>query len=643
MKDNMEKKIDGAATPGKKRGAFHLITRPIKAVCDPITQTCYPILESHWQERYRKPWPLKYARRMFILDFFLLTTIATLVVTLMVFGLLLPVLPTTSVVNIETVAPQEFVSGETTTFAVAYSNDSDRMLGCAQLRLRLPEGTVVDDYAETADETRKYCLAAGERPHAERVPGEDGIYIFPIGDLAPHAKDTLSLTARTYGASGSLKILSSELTYWELARTVPTRVSSRTEWQVARSALQLVVAAPKDLVRGRQTSVTVAYANRGNAPLRNVRLAVDAPADFTVSGASPALGKGREWRLGDLAAGDGGTVTLYGAFSARPGIRPAPTVSFRGLADDGGVVLVEEVRHNADPLAGDIEFSHDITQPGGRTALLPGETVVVAVRYRNRGTTSLNGLHVELSADRRLLASAAPENLSWDIPSVAPGASGELQATLAVKDAIDAATLGPDGEPHLFIAATGSYVVGDDTTRPVRVDSATTDFPIATRLTVDAAGFYFTKDGDQVGLGPLPPKAGETTKYRVFLHLRNTTSGADNVRVEGYLPANVAWTGKYSVTSGQAIDFFPTTGRIRWDVGRVPAFTDGTGSGIGASFEVALTAGADDVGTTPILIKDVALTADDELTGLTLHASAGAVTTDLQFDARAAGKGVVVK
>lgn len=639
----MEKKIEGAATPGKKRGAFHLITRPIKAVCDPITQTCYPILESHWQERYRKPWPVKYARRMFILDFFLLTTVATLVVTLMVFGLLLPVLPAVSVVNIATVAPQEIVSGATTTYSIAYSNDSTRTLGCAQLRVRLPKGTVVTDFIEAADETHKFCLAAGERPHAEHVPGEDGIYVFPIGDLAPHAKDTLTLTARTYGASGATKILASELTYWELAQAAPTRVSSRMEWQVARSALQLAVAAPKDLVRGRQTAVTVAYANRGGETLRGVRLAVDVPADFTVSGASPALGKGREWRLGDLAAGDGGTVTLYGAFSARPGVPPAPTFAFRALAEDGGVVLLEEVRHNADPLAGDIEFSHDVTQPGGRTALLPGEPVTVVVRYRNRGVTTLKGLHVALSADRRLLSGSAPENLAWDVASVAPGESGALSATLSVKNAIDATTLGPDGEPHLVIAATGSYVVGDDTTRPVRVDSATTDFPIATALSVDAAGFYFTKDGDQVGLGPLPPKAGETTKYRVLLHLRNTTGGADNVRVEGYLPANVAWTGKYSVTSGQAIDYFPTTGRIRWDVGRVPAYTDGTGSGIGASFEVALTAGVDDVGTTPTLIKDIALTADDELTGLTLHSSAGAVTTDLEFDARAAGKGVVVK
>lgn len=638
-----EKRADNPSKETPKKGAFHLITEPIKAVCDPITKTCYPVLEAHWQERYRKPWPVKYARRMFILDFFLLTTVATLVVTLMVFGLLLPVLPTVSVVNIATTSPQEIVSGETTTFAIAYSNDSPQTLGCAQLRVRLPEGTVVTDFVETADEEHKYCLAAGERTHAERVPGEDGIYVFHIGDLAPHAKDTLTLKARTYGASGSLKILSSELTYWELARTAPTRVSSRTEWRVARSVLQLAVAAPKDLVRGRQTAVTVAYANRGDAALRGVRLAVDVPSDFTVSGASPALGKGREWRLGDLAAGDGGTVTLYGSFSARPGTPPAPTFAFRGLAEDGGVVLLDEVRHNADPLAGDIEFSHDVTQPGGRTALLPGEPVTVAVRYRNRGTSTLNRLHVELFADRRLLAGATPENLAWDVEAVPPGASGELTATLSVKDVIDAATLGPDGEPHLVIAATGSYVVGDDTTRPVRVDSATTDFPIATRLTVAAAGFYFTKDGDQVGLGPLPPKAGETTKYRVFLHLKNTTGGADNVRVEGYLPANVSWTGKYSVTSGQAIDFFPTTGRIRWDVGRVPAYTDGTGSGIGASFEVALAPTADDAGTTPTLIKDVALTADDELTGLTLHASAGAVTTDLQFDARAGEKGTVVK
>ena len=203
--------------------------------------------------------------------------------------------------------------------------------------------------------------------------------------------------------------------------------------------------------------------------------------------------------------------------------------------------------------------------------------------------------------------------------------------------------LGADTFPSLRISAAAQYTIDEDPTRPIRVDTQVSDLAIATKLGLEGAALYFTKDGDQLGVGPLPPKAGQTTKYRVFLTITTTTGEVDNAQLEAYLPSNVEWTGRASVTAGEALDHFPSTGRVRWTIGRLPANADGTGTRIGASFEVAVTPGESDIGSVPTLLKSIKVFGSDVTTGLKLNATAENISTDLPYDRRALGKGTVVK
>ena len=195
----------------------------------------------------------------------------------------------------------------------------------------------------------------------------------------------------------------------------------------------------------------------------------------------------------------------------------------------------------------------------------------------------------------------------------------------------------------LHLSTTATYTLPDEPTNPLTVDTAPVDLPIATFTSIQAAGLYYTKDGDQIGVGPLPPKVGETTKYRVFFDVANSSGEADGVTVEATLPSNVAWTGKYSVNAGQAIDWLPSTRTVRWEIGTLAPYTNSEGEHLGASFEVALTPHTEDAGAAPTLVTGITLSGKDATTGLTLHAEAESITTDLPFDKRAIGKGAVEK
>lgn len=651
-----EKALTAADRPKKPQNVFigtlNVIAGPMRSVYDPIAKVCYEPLASHYDRKYRAKFP-KHHSKVFSLDMALLTVIGALIVFAAFADTLLPLIPVAPIVRLDTLAPKSVTSGRETDYIIAFGNDSASKLGCAELRIHLPSDTVIDEPLPTFEDTGKTCWIDGARMgHLKADDAQHDVLVYLIGDMAPNAKDAVRFKATTFGPTGSTKVMTAELLYWEEAHTTPTRVASRSEWQVVDSTFSLDLDLPANINRGRQHGLTIRYGNAGTELIPEASVRLSAPDDFTVTGAEPSMTSRNEWRVGTLDPGAEGTITVYGFFRATPDAqRSAPTFAVRGYAAgaEGERVLAELVRENADPLAADVEFGHEIVTPAGRQALLPGEAVTVAVHYRNAGQKTLGDMRVTLDTEGKYLVSPSPEGLAWDsatnpeLAAVKPGDAGTLTATFRIAGPITAEMLGAEEFPMLSIAARAQYATEDDPTRPIRVDTQVTDMPIATTLGLEGTALYFTKDGDQLGVGPLPPKVGQTTKYRVFLTVTTTTGGVDDAQLEAYLPPNVEWAGRATVTAGEALDHFPSTGRIRWLLGKIPAHAEGDADRIGASFEVAITPGEADVGSVPTLLKNIRVFGQDAVTGLRLNTVTETITTDLPYDRRAAGKGTVVK
>ncbi len=630
-------------------GTLNVIAQPLRNVYDPIKKVCYEPLAAHYEERYKQKFP-KHHSKIFVLDVALLAIIGALAVFWFFANTLLPLFPVAPLVSISVLAPKSLTSGESADFVIAYDNNSPKTLHCAELRIRLPEDTVLPEIPPAVEKGTTCVVdrSAGLRLLVDA--DEPRVHVVPLGDIGPEGRGVIRFKAKAYGSSESTKVMETELTYWEEAATAPSRVSSRDEWQVTSSALALTITVPKGVSRGYSQAVAIGYANRGSDVLPNAAVRLSPPEDFVVTGSEPAPTARNEWDLGTIEPGAEGSIAVYGYFRATPGpLRAAPTFAVRGYTDtdQGGRVLAELVRENADPGAADIDFSQEIAEPAGRQTLEPGETVRVKIRYRNSGQKTLNDMRVSVDPGAAYVNSPSPATLAWDAKSnpelaeVKPGDSGTLEASFAVNEAIGQGDVGED-EPSLHVSSRASYVA-DDVTKPVLIDTQAADLPIATKLGLQAAALYYTKDGDQLGVGPLPPKAGQTTKYRVFLTVTTTTGAADGVTVDAYLPPNVEWTGHASVTAGDALDYFPSTGRVRWNINHVPAFADGTGTRVSASFEAAVTPTKAEVGSVPPLVRSAAVSGTDAATGLKLRTTAADVTTDLPYDQRAAGKGAVVK
>jgi hypothetical protein len=624
-------------------GTLNVFAGPLRSIMDPVKKVCYLPLQQHWEEKYEKRYPTGGAHRMLILDMTLLTIIGGLIVFGIFAYFILPVFPQPQLVSMQVLSPKTIVSGSPVDFIVAYRNETGSQLAGAELKVRLPEGFVAAGEA---------AMEGAENAARPAAAGQTGLTAaternYPLGTLAPHGQGQVKISGTVYGAVGVKKALQAELYFWKEGSTTPTRVLATNQWPISSALLGLSFRMDDEVIRGRQNAVTISYSNNGDETIDAAVIRLTMPDDFSVTGTEPRMTGRNEWQIIDLEAGSKGAVTVYGVLRAGAGKSAVPNFTVRGyLVRNGARYLVQEIRQNVEALATGFELSQEVGKISGKMSLSPSEKVEVTVRYRNNGAKSLYDLKINLLPTMRYVAEPATEPV-WDAantPALAkldPGASGSVQTTLVLKSDIGQAALSGDREPVMDISAQAQYFLSSDPGRPVYADTAVLSLPISTALGVKASALYFTKDGEQLGVGPLPPKVGETTKYWVFVQLTNTTNEVRDVKFEAALPPDIVWTGRHSVTAGQALVHLPATGQILWDVGRVPAYIDSASTRIGASFEVAVTPGKDAAGSVPVLVRGVTVTGLDVLTGAKIVATAPDVTTVIPFGPKNAISGAV--
>ena len=159
--------------------------------------------------------------------------------------------------------------------------------------------------------------------------------------------------------------------------------------------------------------------------------------------------------------------------------------------------------------------------------------------------------------------------------------------------------------------------------------TSTVPFTVAAR--------YYSAAGDQIGVGPLPPKAGEATTYWIVWSVGPTETDIRGLHISAVLPSRVIPTGKYASSFGGT--FSGSAGGASWDV---PLFASTAGETATFAFEVRATPSSLDVGKPMLLVQSSRVTGMDTVTGDVLRSSAGSVTTDLTDDKKAEGKGSVV-
>ncbi len=177
---------------------------------------------------------------------------------------------------------------------------------------------------------------------------------------------------------------------------------------------------------------------------------------------------------------------------------------------------------------------------------------------------------------------------------------------------------------------------------PIQDDEGSSTFGVRSIGSITAAvpfaadARYYTAAGDQVGIGPLPPQVGKTTSYWVVWSVGPTETDLTNVVMHATLPSHVQATGKFASADGGA--FSSDASSVTWSL---PVLSATHGEAVTFAFEVAYTPSVDQRGSIPTIVNVSTLHATDVQTNESVVGLAPIVTTDLQKDAKASGKGSV--
>lgn len=128
-------------------------------------------------------------------------------------------------------------------------------------------------------------------------------------------------------------------------------------------------------------------------------------------------------------------------------------------------------------------------------------------------------------------------------------------------------------------------------------------------LNFKALAQYTLPEGDQIGIGPLPPKVGEATRYWVFFSVSVNNGNFSDLRAEGILGKNASFTGRTFNNSPYSITYDTVSKTINWQIEKI---NSNELLPLISAVEVEIIPDASQAQTNPTLISDIKVWAKDD-------------------------------
>ncbi len=458
--------------------------------------------------------------------------------------------------------------------------------------------------------------------------GRMGTREIDIATLPAGASAQYRFRGMPLGAPKNAKVVAHFEAYGEDGRHDERLVSGDLAW--TKSLIETAFEAPASVIPGQSVRFRVRVKNASGFEIENASLKLSWPDGFRLINATPPVYRGAV-ALGRLDAGEDAYVDFTARLTGAVDLQSIKA-ELMGVIGERAFSLYASQADIALADAG-VEVSAVFADDAPAFAR-PGEEMPVVVRYRNDGAQPIRDLRLTIAPDPRTIASVRWET-SDAAGDLAPGASGERVAYVRTLASVSQYVV----NPMLRISPGARFSVENPRVEGAEVAGAGVERKIAGAVRLRAAARYFTAEGDQIGRGPLPPKAGSATRYWIFASLETGATDIHDGILSIGLPAGAAWTGRAAVTNGA--DAALEGERIVWRVGTVTPHAGVLHAAPSISFEVAFTPTEAQVGTMPALVTGARFTATDAWTAAPLSAETPSLTTQLPGDPKVEGRTTV--
>ena len=502
------------------------------------------------------------------------------------------------------------VSGQTEDFVISYKNTQGNPVQGATVSLTLPPHFILQS-TEPSDNFNTESTT------------------FSLGDLAKNAKGDLHIKGVVQGAINDKQFLGVDLTYLD-NNTFKKQVLDSITYSIDSSALELQVQIPDTAYRGIPFNGSLDLKNTGQVDMQSIGL--DFSGGWNISPTNENF-ENNILSISNLKAGE----TRHIDFSAMTDTAALTETDFTvqsSLIFGTEIIPQTQTSHKVS-----IRVPSLNTIARFKDSSFSGSDLGLQIAFRNTEQSPISNLVFKIESKKTnasVKSFSTPTNTHFVLldnsltyqNSIGAGESGNLEALVSINrqtiELNDFLNLALDVS-YRFNNTDYSYALALPT---LKIDS---------NVTINSGGYYYGPQGDQLGIGPIPPHVGIPTTYWVIWEANNLGNDLSNAELSADLPANVVWLDQTSLVAGSA-SYSPVSRRILWHLDSIPK----SGGNYRLSFAVSIVPDQSELGTIPNLVTNIQFTAKDEFTGSVVTKKLANITTNIESDPKAGGKGAVV-
>ncbi|MFH1712535.1 MAG: hypothetical protein ABH846_04875 [Patescibacteria group bacterium] len=396
---------------------------------------------------------------------------------------------------------------------------------------------------------------------------------------------------------------------------------------------------PEEATSGQLLNYKIKLTNGSKVAFENIEARLDIPDGFFLESSEPEIQAGFSpiWKIEKIEPEEIVEITINGSFAA-------DAEGFQYFDLTTGIIseerfLTQEITQGFTDVMG-TNFDLQIVANGSTqdVSVDLNDKLRMTLAYENTGSDPLENVEVllDFQSEKPIPiiwnqadldgGNITSDGVKWSIKDLLPNEKQILNLTFPVDSKVGS------GQTDVF------SIVASAAINEMTVRSTPIEIMINTEANFSAEIMYFNSEGAPLGNGPLPPEVGQKTTYRAFWRIENSLHDLSDVKVSAILPPDAVWEDQAQTDLGK-ITFNPADRSVTWTIVNLPKSI----TRIEANFAISITPDPDDVGTFIKMISGSSLSATDVMTKISIQKTTDSLTTDLEQDEFAEGKGAVIE
>lgn len=532
--------------------------------------------------------------------------------------------------------PESVSLGQETTYFINYRNRTSEPIAAAQLRVSFPS-----DFAAEA---------------TDPMPTGDGLS-WKLGALPVEGSGTITVRGVFTGALGTTTAVQVVGSYRPGSFNSDFEALATKVIRYENSVLSGMLAVPSKALPGDRIALVYSVKNDGKEQIEGLEARMTLPEGFQIDATSTEGSlEGRVWRvpLQTLSEGASTTIRLYGRFASGVSGEAHVIAEAGRVSKEGAFLPSQRAETSFTVLAGDLSLKLVVNGSDKDMAINYGSPLRFGIAYENTSSEDLRDVSLKLRFEA-VTSTETRDPVDWS--SIQDSASGTRKGKTVTWDKnriaafkrlpshedgfIDLSAMGVKSDAgsetlgmRVVLEAQIGGVGSDTVNRTVQTAPLTLRY--MTDATIGSEARYSSEEGATVGSGPLPPVVGKETTYRIQWTVDKHFHELKDMKFSAVLPKIATWADGVLVDAGEVV-YDEKTRTVRWTLNRMPA---DIGS-VEADFFVKIAPTEADANRFAQLLGETKFDATDAETATTFAFTHPALTTDLQNDEFAEGKGVV--